>query len=161
MMAKRARRFLLLLHIGASVGWFGSVIAFLAVALVGVLSEDSDLVRAAYLIMAPIAGYAILPLNLVSFASGILSSLLTRWGLVRHYWVLIKLLINTVATVFLVLYLRTLSLLGESARVAADPATRDPSPVLHAAAAAALLLAAMTLAIYKPRGVTGFGKKQR
>jgi len=36
---------------------------------------------------------------------------------------------------------------------------RDPSPVLHAAAALLLLLVATTLAIYKPRGLTRYGQR--
>jgi hypothetical protein len=38
---------------------------------------------------------------------------------------------------------------------------RDPSPVLHAAAALLLLLAATTLAIYKPRGKTRYGQRNQ
>jgi hypothetical protein len=36
---------------------------------------------------------------------------------------------------------------------------RSPSPVLHAGAALLLLLLATGLAVYKPRGLTRFGRK--
>jgi Polyketide cyclase / dehydrase and lipid transport len=36
-----------------------------------------------------------------------------------------------------------------------------PSPTPHAAAALVLLLAATTLAIYKPRGVTRYGQRKQ
>ena len=38
---------------------------------------------------------------------------------------------------------------------------RDPSPVLHAAAAMLLLLTATVLAVYKPRGMTRYGRRKQ
>ena len=85
-------------------------------------------------------------------------------GLFRHYWVLAKLLINLFATIVLLLYMQTL---GSLAGLAADTTLstddlgvlRSPSPVLHAGAALLLLLVATGLAVYKPRGLTRFGRK--
>jgi hypothetical protein len=143
----------------ASVGWFGAVITFLALAWVGVTSHEDDLTRAAFLVMKPIGWFALVPMNVASLATGLASTLGSPWGLVRHYWVLIKLLINVVATVVLLLYMQTLSTLAE---LAADPMIdverlRDPSPLVHTVAAIILLILAMILAVYKPRGRTPFG----
>jgi hypothetical protein len=85
-------------------------------------------------------------------------------GLFRHYWVLFKLVINLVATIVLLLYMQTLEHLGDVAAATTVSGTglgglRDPSPVLHAAAALLLLLVATTLAIYKPRGLTRYGQR--
>jgi hypothetical protein len=91
----------------------------------------------------------------------------TKWGLFRHYWVLVKLVINLVATIVLLMYTQTL---GHLAGVAADTTAsgpelavlQTPSVVLHAGAALLLLLVATTLAVYKPRGMTRYGwRKQR
>jgi hypothetical protein len=38
---------------------------------------------------------------------------------------------------------------------------RNVSPVLHAGAALVLLLAATTLAVYKPRGTTPYGRRKQ
>jgi hypothetical protein len=85
-------------------------------------------------------------------------SLGTRWGLFRHYWVVFKLGINLFATAILLAYTRTLEALAELARAATTDADvtalETPSPLVHAAAALALLLVALTLAVYKPRGLT-------
>ena len=38
---------------------------------------------------------------------------------------------------------------------------RSPSPVLHASAALLLLLVATTLSVYKPRGMTRYGRRRQ
>jgi hypothetical protein len=49
--------------------------------------------------MELIAWYAIVPLALTSLLSGLIMSVGTKWGLFRHYWVLISLLLTIIATV--------------------------------------------------------------
>jgi hypothetical protein len=164
-MTPAVRKFALIAHVTSSVGWLGAVAGFLALAIAGLLSEDAQRVRAAYLAMELTAWSVIVPLSLASLLSGLVQSLGTAWGLFRHYWVLFKLLINVFATVVLLMYMQTL---GYFAGVAADTtlssadllALRSVSPVLHAGAALFLLLVATTLAVYKPRGVTPYGRRK-
>jgi len=159
------RKFSLTAHVASSVGWLGSVVAFLALALIGLISEDANTVRGVYLVMEPAARIVLVPLGLASLLTGLVQSLGTKWGLFRHYWVVTKLLINLFATVVLLLYMQTL---GYLAGVAAETASsrddlsvlRSPSPVLHAGAALLLLLVATTLSVYKPRGLTAYGQRQ-
>jgi hypothetical protein len=138
----RQRKLALTAHVTASVGWLGAVVAFLALSIAGLTSQDPQTVRGAYLVC----------------------SLSSSWGLFRHYWVLFKLLINVVATIVLLLYMQTLDALGDVAAATASSSSGlrglgDPSPALHAAAALLLLLLATTLAIYKPRGMTRYGQR--
>ena len=88
-------------------------------------------------------------------------SVLTPWGVFRHYWVVFKLLINVVATVVLLVYMDTFAAMaGVAADPSADfPAVRNASPLLHAGGALVLLIVATTLAVYKPRGRTPLGRK--
>jgi hypothetical protein len=113
--------------------------------------------------MEAIGWFVLVPFSLASLLTGVVQSLGTKWGLFRHYWVLVKLLINVVATVILLLYMQTLSsLAGVAAESTLDlSGLRDPSPVLHAGAALLLLLAATTLAVYKPRGMTRYGQRKQ
>jgi uncharacterized membrane protein len=162
MLAPSLRKLVLTAHVSASVGWLGAVTAFLALAIVGLASPDADTVRGAYLVMEPAAWYVLVPLALASLVTGLVQALGTTWGLFRHYWVLFKLLINVVATTVLLMYMGTFR---SMANVAADPssdlaAVRNPSPLLHAGAALLLLLAATTLAVYKPRGLTWYGQRK-
>jgi hypothetical protein len=104
-------------------------------------------------------------LALASLVTGLVQSLGTTWGLLRHYWVLAKLLINVFATIVLLLYMQTLGSLGEAAErpLSGDDLSglRSPSPVLHAGAALLLLVAATALAVYKPPGMTRYGRRKQ
>lgn len=150
----------LVVHVASSVGWIGAVFTSLVVAAIALGTEDAQIVRAAYLVLEPLGWYTLVPLSLASLASGLVQSLGTRWGLLRHYWVIVKLTMNVFATGVLLLYMQTLDHLSAAARTAATDAAaigvRTPSPMIHAAAAIALLLVALVLSVYKPRGETGF-----
>jgi hypothetical protein len=156
------RKLTLTTHVTTSVGWFGAVLVFFALAGLGLWSHDERVVRGAYLLMAPAAWFVLVPLAHASLLSGLVLSLGTAWGLLRHYWIALKLLITLVATVVLLIYMGTFR---EMAGVAADPVVqlglvRNPSPFVHAILALALLLAATVLAIYKPFGVTPYGARK-
>ena len=160
------RKFALTAHVTSSVGWLGAVVVFLALAVVGLTSQDAQTVRAAYLVMEPAAWLVLVPLALASLLTGIVQSLGTTWGLFRHYWVLFKLLINVFATIVLLMYTQTLSYLAGIAAQTTLPSAdlgvlRTPSVVLHAGAALLLLLVATVLAVYKPRGMTRYGRRKQ
>ena len=161
-MTPALRRFTFTTHITSSVGWAGAVIAFLALAVIGFTSDNEVKVRGAYLVMAPAAWFVLVPLAHASLLSGIILSLGTTWGLFRHYWVLLKLGITVFATVILLIYMATFR---EMAGVAADPVmdlalVRNASPILHAILALILLLAATVLGVYKPFGMTAYGRRK-
>ena len=155
------RRALLTAHVSVSVGWLGAVAAVLAVATVGLASDDEETVRGAYLLLEPTAWFVLVPLALASLLTGIVQSLATPWGLFRHYWVLFKLAINLLATVVLLAYTQTLDSLADAAAAGALEQLRTPSVVIHASAALVLLLVATTLAVVKPRGLTPWGRAKR
>lgn len=162
-MPPRLRTFALTAHVTTSVGWLGAVTCFLALSVIGLTSQDPPTVRGVYLVMKPAAWLVLVPLALAALLTGLIQSLFTTWGLFRHYWVLFKLLINVVATVVLLQYMETFTVL---AGVAADPradlaSVRNASPALHATLALLLLLVAVVLAIYKPRGVTRYGWRRQ
>jgi hypothetical protein len=162
-MTPRLRRFALTAHITSTIGWLGAVVVFLALAVIGLTSQDAQTVRGAYLVMDPAARLVLVPLAFASLLTGLIQSLGTVWGLFRHYWVLFKLLITVVATVVLLTYMDTFR---SMAHLAADQgadlgAVRNASPMLHAALALLVLLVATALAVYKPRGMTSYGRRQQ
>src|ERR687891_1312272 len=161
--APALRKFTFATHVTSSVGWVGAVIVFLAMVVIGLSSPDERTVRGAYLVMAPAAWFVLVPLAHASLFSGIALSLGTPWGLIRHYWVVIKLAITLFSTVILLIYMGTFR---QMAGVAADPVVelelvRNPSPLLHAILALVLLISATVLAIYKPFGMTPYGTRQQ
>lgn len=159
---QRLRRLALTAHIVASVGWLGAIVAFLVLAIVGLVSEEVELVRGIYLIAEPLTWLVIVPFAIASLLTGIIQSLVTKWGLFRHYWVVAKLLINVFATAVLLLYTQTVDFFaGLAASDAALSELRAPTFLLHTSAALLLLLAATALAVYKPKGVTRYGWRKQ
>lgn len=159
----RSRKLVVATHVTTSVGWLGAVIVFLALAVLGITSSDPATARGAYLVMQPAGTYVLVPLAVLSLTTGVISGVGTGWGLVQHYWVLIKLLLTVVSTAVLMLYLQTFRLLAEAAANPATPLTavRNASPALHSALALIVLLIATVLAVYKPRGITGWSWRRR
>lgn len=162
----RLRKFALTAHIVSSVGWLGAVACTLALSVVGLTSQDADLVRAVYLTLEQTGWSVLIPLGLASLLTGLIQALGTKWGLFQHYWILVKLLINVVAISILLLYMQTLGSLADLA--AQTPLAggglgglRSPSPVIHGIGAVLLLLTAATLSVYKPRGITQYGWRKQ
>ena len=164
-MKPNLRKFVRTAHVIFTVGWLGTVVAFLALAIVGLTNQNAQMVRAVYPAMDLIARYVIVPLSILPLLlTGPLLSLGTPWGLLRHYWILVKLVINILSTLILLVHLQPISYL---ARVAAERtlsgADRGVQIQLVVAAADGLLalLVATGLAVYKPRGMTLYGWRQQ
>jgi hypothetical protein len=95
LMGPRVSKVMLTTHITFSVGWIGTVAAFLALAIAGILANE-QVVRACYVAMELIARFVIVPFCIASFVSGIIQAIGTPWGLFRHYWVVVKLVLTLI-----------------------------------------------------------------
>jgi uncharacterized membrane protein len=160
-MTPRLRKFVLTAHVTFAVGWLGAVAGFLALAVAGLTRQDAQMVRGAYLAMELTGWFVIVPLSLASPLTGLVQSLGTTWGLFRHYWVLIKLLITVLATILLLVHMQPVDHL---ARVVAETTLSKGELgglrvqlVADAGAAALALLVATVLSVYKPRDMTPYG----
>ena len=161
----RLRKFVLAAHVTSSVGSLGAVAVFLALAVVGLTSQDAQMVRAAYIANGFIAWYIILPLILAALLIGVVQSLGTPWGLFRHYWVLAKFLLTVLTIIVLLLQMEGISYVAgvaaETTLSGADLLGLRRSLRLHAAGGLVVLLVLVTLSIYKPRGVTRYGWRKQ
>jgi hypothetical protein len=164
-MTPRTRRLALTAHITSSVGWFGTVAAFQALAVAALTSQNPDTVRGLYAGMELIGWYVIVPFCLASLVTGLVISLGTPWGLFRHYWVLVKFLITVISALILFGFTQTLGLMGD---LAANPTVslsqlRDlkQSPALHSGGGLLAIFLATILAVYKPWGMTPYGRRKR
>ncbi len=159
------RKSALILHVTCSVGWFGAVATFLALAVVGLTSQDVQLVGAVYVAMDVITTLVIVPLSLASLLTGLIQSLGTRWGLFQHYWVVAKLLITVVSVIILLTHTEGIRYMAGVA--AAIPLASDDFPRLRfqlaVSAGAALLALLLTtiLSVYRPRGLTPYGRRKQ
>lgn len=162
----RLQKLALTAHVVSSVGWLGAVVAFLALGAVGLASDDAGPVRAVYVAMEVAVRFVIVPLSLASVATGLFQSLGTTWGLFRHYWVLIKFGLTVVAALVLLRYTPSIRY---AADVAAQPPLTgpalgeldNPTHVVHAAGGLLVLLTTTTLSIFKPRGLTRYGRRKQ
>jgi len=163
-MSPGLRKFALTAHVTSSIGWFGAVAAFLALAIAGLTSHDAQLVQAAYLVMGLTTWFVIVPFAFVSLVSGVVSSLGTRWGLFRYYWVLLKLLITILATIVLLIHTQPIDLLASVAAkttmFSAYPQSRQLM-VVASSVALVVLIVLTALSVYKPRGMTPYGQRKQ
>ena len=158
------RKLALSVHLTLSVGWIGAVAAYMALDVATATSQDAQTLRTAYLGMESIARSVIVPLAFASLLTGIVMSLGTKWGLFRHYWVLISLLLTIIATVVLLVETRTITYFAD---IAADPATSDDdlralgSTLVHSVGGTVVLIVVLVLNMYKPQGMTRYGWRKQ
>jgi hypothetical protein len=165
-MRPAVRKFALIAHVVSSVGWLGSVAAFLVLSVVGLTSRNAETVRSAYLAMDLIGQFAVVPLSLLAVLTGVVQALGTHWGLFRYYWVLTKFTLTIVATLLLILHQFT-AVAAAAARVSVGAVGALPDVgrlgtqlVFDASAAIVVLLVTTTLSVYKPWGQTAYAERK-
>lgn len=159
-MTPRLHKLVLTAHVTSSVGWLGAVVAYIALDVAAVTSQDVQLVRAAYLAMGLIVWYVIVPLALASLLIGVINALGTPWGLFRHYWVLVKFLLIVFATTILLFETQTISYLAQMAASGVDP-RELPGSLPHSVGGLVVLFITAILSMFKPRGMTRYGQRKR
>lgn len=161
-MTPSLRKFALTAHITCSVGWIGGVIAYLTLGVAAVTSQDAVTIRAVWTAMELIGWFALVPLALASLLTGLVMSLGTKWGLFRHYWTLISLVLTVLATFVLLLHMPEVSFLADAAQEV-DGARLEGlgGDLFHAGLGLVVLLVIQVLNVYKPRGMTRYGWRKQ
>jgi hypothetical protein len=154
------RKFGLFTHIAFSVGWIGAVAPYLALAITGMVSRDEQLVRGAYLSMEKIGWFVLVPLSLAALLSGLVQALGTRWGLIRHWWVVVKFVLTIAATAVL---WKHMQVVGSVARLAREASAFGPEfaalqtqLLIHPGGGLLVLLGIMAISVFKPWGLTPY-----
>ena len=168
-MTPSLRKLVLTAHITFSVSWIGAVAAFLVLSIVGLTNQDAEVVRGAYISMNLICQYIIVPLSLGALVTGLIQSLATQWGLFRHYWVVVKLLLTILSVVVLLTHQFTAMakavelLSGVSAQTLPRAELGGVAFVLVRASGLGMvvLLVVTTLSVYKPWGLTAYGRRKQ
>lgn len=147
---------MLVSHITFSVGWLGAVTVFIALAVTGLTTTDNQVSRSALLAMDICAWFVIVPFCVFSLFTGVVQALGTKWGLFKHYWIVVKLFLTIALTILLLFHLQPISYL---ANVAMEPsysktnhANQLLDTIIKAGAALAVLIVIITISIYKPWG---------
>ena len=158
----RTRKGVLVVHIVSAGAWIGMDVV-MGVLVFTVLGTNDDNVKAlCYRALELFAVWPLLTTGLVCLASGVVLGLGTKWGLVRYWWVAIKLALNVLLTALVPVALRPQVTeaaeqgrrfaAGESASLAVGDLIFPPivSPTL--------LLVAFVLAVFKPWGLIRKGR---
>lgn len=168
-MTPALRKLTITAHVTFSVGWLGAVAAFLVLSITGLTSHDAEVVRGAYLSMDLISRFVIIPVCFAALATGLLQALGTPWGLFRYYWILMKFGLAIFATIALLIH--QFAVMAEAAKRVSGAAAEtlfgpDFGPlktelVRAPSLAILLLLVVTTLGVYKPWGLTRYGRRRQ
>ncbi|WP_433463238.1 hypothetical protein [Spirillospora sp. CA-128828] len=153
---RRARRVWLTLHVGISVGWLGLALAMTTLAVAGATAEDRAVRHGAYELMHVFDLAIVIPSMVMAIITGLVVSLGTPWGVIKHWWVLLKLVIALVIPVMAIVQSTWIKeLQTRTADPAADPGGTGLTLILCILLYTALLWTAVILSVFKP------GKKTR
>lgn len=152
----RARKAVLLVHVLSAAAWLGIDLALGILVVVALSTED---VNTAGVAIQAIDIFAIWPMfgaSVVCMISGVVLGLGSKYGLVRYWWVAIKLFLNVGMSLLIAFSLRPG--VAEAARIgerilAGDPAAVIPPDIMYPVVVApTLLLIAYILSVFKPWG---------
>ena len=168
-MIPRVRKLTITAHVAFSVGWLGAVAAFLVLSIAGLTSHDPEVVRGAYLSMDLISRFVIIPLCFAALITGLLQALGTPWGLFRYYWIVMKFGLAVFATIALLLHqfavmavaAKRVSGAAAETLFSTDFGALKTELVRAPSLSILLLLVVTTLGVYKPWGLTRYGRGKR
>lgn len=151
-------------HITFSVGWFGAVAAFLTLAIAGLTNVNPQTVVSSYTSMELVTRFVIIPACVGTLVTGIFQSLVTQWGLFRYYWIVMKLVLTVAATIVLLLHMQPISYMADAVSGGILPGSDlnglRIQLIADAGAALLVLLFTTTISVYKPWGMTAYGKRK-
>lgn len=158
---RTARQWLLLAHVICSLGWMGAGAANVVLAVTALRTGDDPLRRSCYQLINVIDLALVIPLAFGALATGVVISLATKWRLLRHWWVLVKLLLTVAVIVFSTFGVGVWVEASMAATTRADP---SPSPVavdlvVGAGANIAAFLFMTWVSISKPWATTGVPRR--
>lgn len=150
------RKAVLVVHIVAAGAWIGVDVMVAVLVGVGWLADDPATQGLAYEALSEFVVVPMLVSGLLSLASGLVLGLATKWGLVRYWWVAVKLVLNLALCLTIILVLSPgMAEVGEHGRALRDgaPATADVSNLFFppTVSLTALTLATV-LSVVKPWG---------
>jgi hypothetical protein len=159
------RKWVIVVHAVCGIGWMGVDIALFLLLLNARTTTNAMEAIAGYKAVSLIVPIAVPPLCLGILVTGLLLGWGTPWGVLRYWWVFIKLLLSLLMTVLVfVLLLPGIHALPDLARSLTADAVRarlGPAGIqlmFPPAVSFAMLAAATVLSIFKPRALTPWSK---
>ncbi|WP_217168407.1 DUF2269 family protein [Streptomyces sp. AC512_CC834] len=160
-LSRPARRVSLVVHVVAAACWLGLTLGLLALGLTAATTASPVTVEASVRCMKLFADWLLLPLALLTLASGLVLALGTPWGLARHRWVFTKFWLTLATTTATVFALRP-GVNSAVTAVAAGESLPDAGDVLFGPVVSLSAYVLMTvISLLKPWGLTRRGRRLR
>lgn len=93
------RKAVLVLHIVIAISWMGVDIALLVLLITARTTDSAILAVSGFSAIRMIVPVAVPPISLGILATGLILGMSTRWGVLRYWWVVVKLLLSLVMTI--------------------------------------------------------------
>ena len=155
-LSRRRRKTVLVVHIVAAGVWIGVDVIVAVLVLAGWFSADSTVRGIAYQALALFVVWPMLTAGLVSLVSGLILGLGSPWGLLRYWWVAVKLGLNLVLCTLIVVILQPgMGEVADHGRRLQAGATLDQDVSMlffPPAVSLTTLSLATVLAVFKPWG---------
>ena len=91
-----------------------------------------------------------------SLFTGVVQAVGTKWGLFKHYWIVVKLFLTVASTILLLLHMQPINYLAGVATDSSFSTSKHSGQLINlitkAGAAILVLIAITTISIYKPWG---------
>ena len=165
-LSPKTRKMVLLLHVVCAVGWLGLHIGNVTLAITGLVTDDPGTQQTAFRAVNLLGGMLLIPISLLAFTTGVTLALGTRWGLVRHWWVLTKFVLTLIPVLLIPLSLlpgyRDLAdqVNAAPADQVVDIGDTGVSLIIAAIVSTTMYLTSVTLSVFKPWGRTKWGKRR-
>jgi hypothetical protein len=161
----RTRKTTLVVHLVSAGAWIGIDVIVAVLVAVGWWSDDAERRAAAYQALGFFVVWPMFAMALVCLASGVVLALGSKWGLVRYWWVALKLAINLLLSTLVVVALRPgmPDVVDHGRAIAAGvPSDVDVGNLFFPPAVSLTLLTVATvLAVFKPWGRIGRPQRPR
>jgi hypothetical protein len=152
----RMRNRVLMVHVLSAGAWIGIDVVMAVLIFTALLTDDDRIKALSYQALDLFVVWSLLAVGLLSLATGVVLGLGTKYGLVRYWWVAIKLALNLLLAVLVLVALgpEVSDAAERGERFAAGgPASLDVGELIFPPIVSPLaLLVAVVLAVYKPWG---------
>ncbi|GAA2259231.1 hypothetical protein GCM10010232_57380 [Streptomyces amakusaensis] len=163
-LSRRARKLTLVIHVVTSVGWVGLSLAMAVLGTMGYTTDDPAVAKGVYYAMYVFDDTCVTVFSVTAAVTGILLSCGTKWGLMLHWWIVVKWVITLFMTIFAWFVIHPI--VTTATERTADVGDGPPNPgwvadflLWSVPALFVLLTVAAVISIYKPWGRTARGRR--
>jgi hypothetical protein len=158
-LGRRWRRAVLIVHVLAGGTWIGIDVMVAVLVWTGRFGADADVRGLAYRALAAFAVGPMLTAGLICLVSGLVLGLGTKWGLLRYWWVAVKIVLNLVLCTLILVALEpglaAVAAYGRELGSGAQAPAEVSSLFFPPAVSLTALTVATVLSVVKPWGRIG------